>query len=186
MGIAIMLMMVLVIPVIPNSNAQQEKNICILEPVDFFMDKNYLIPLVTNQIQKHNVTVTQINIVKELNGKTQGCDIIVHIERAINSNISWIDKSTKYLVNGNSITIFTQKTAYGSNYGNLQLTPTSRIMTNYNCLALAYGTFHQNIGLDEHSRTQCNPYVSSQHSTNYLSPYVIQKSVDSALKQFGL
>ncbi|HEV2193371.1 MAG TPA: hypothetical protein VGR54_07135 [Nitrosopumilaceae archaeon] len=184
-----MVISLLVISVIPfgTANAQPQKNVCILEPIDFFMDKNYLIPMITRDVERHNVTTTQINIVNELNGKTQGCDIIIQIERAINSNMIWVDKTTKYLVSGNSITIFTEKSVFGNAYGNMQLTPTNRIMTNWQCFEIAHGTIYQNIGLDEYSRTLCDPYSNSlQSSSNNLSPYVIQKSVDLALKQFGL
>lgn len=180
------------------------KTACVYEPMDLFMDKS-LPGLISNQVAKHDVNVKIVRIVDQILHPDNNCDVIIKIDRAINQNYAYTDHTTKYLVNGNVITIFTYKTsavfskssgggslgaASGKGSGGATFTP----MTNWSCEISAHTSKYysnyqiSNAGYYGTSSGYCDPYKGTSHSslTGELPYNVIQNSVDSALRSLGL
>lgn len=187
------------------------KLVCVYEPMDLFMDRS-LPGLILDQVSKHNVGTKLVRIVDQILHPDNGCDVIIKIERAINQNYAYTDHTVKYLVNGNTITIFTYKTAAvfsqssggggspgtsnsdpsspGKHTGGTTFTP----MTNWSCEIEAhtskyYSNYHiSDYGYSSTSSSYCDPFGNTSHSSlnGELPSNVIQNSVDSALKILGL
>jgi hypothetical protein len=179
------------------------KLVCVYESMDLFMDKS-LPGLISNQVAKHDVNVKIVRIVDQILHPDNKCDVIIKIDRAINQNYAYTDHTTKYLVDGNVITIFTYKTsavfskssgggslgaASGKGSGGATFTP----MTNWSCEISAHtNKYYSNYQISNNgygiSSGYCDPYSGTSHSSlTGLLPYnVIQNSVDSALKSLRL
>jgi hypothetical protein len=180
------------------------KLVCVYEPMDLFMDKS-LPGLISDQVSKHNVNVKLVRIVDQILHPDNDCNVIIKIDRAINQNYAYTDHTTKYLVNGDTITIFTYKTtavfssssgggslgaSSGGSSGGATFTP----MTNWSCEISAhtnkyYNNYHiSDSGYYGTSSGYCDPFEGTSHSSlsGELPSNVIQNSVDSALKSLGL
>lgn len=157
--------------------------------MDLFMDKS-LTALIVNQIQSHKVAVKTVDIINQIMQNNSDCDVVVKIDRAINENYRYTDKTIKYQINGNTITIFTYKTAAVFN-------PTSgealKPMTNLSCETTAHvAKYHSNyhisdIGYYSTYTGYCDPFKGSVDPSRVGElPYnVIRNSVDSSLTTFG-
>lgn len=176
-----------IIPMYPV-HAQPQKTACIYEPMDLFMDKE-LPNIISQQVQHHNLSTKTIPIVDQLLQKDQGCDVIIKIDRAINENYRYTDKTTRYLVNQHTITIFTYKTADVFNpVSGEQLKP----MTNLSCESTAHATkYHSNYHVSDSGYYStytgyCNPFQGYTSKTGELPYNVIRNSVDLSLAVFKL
>ena len=185
-------------------HADSVKSVCVYEPMDLFMDKS-LVGIISEQIQTHKVLVKTVTIVDQLSGKTSGCDMVIKIDRAINENYRYTDKTTKYLINGNIITIFTYKTSavfspssgggsLGASKGKASGGNTFTPMTNWSCEVAAHSSkYHSNYQISNSGyygtySGYCDPFKGSSSSskTNELPYNVIRGSVDLAMTKIGL
>lgn len=187
-----------------SAYAENPKSVCVYEPMDLFMDKS-LTGLIVNQVQNHKVTVKTVNIANQILHKNSDCSIIVKIDRAINENYRYTDKTEKYQINGNTITIFTYKTSavfnpssgggnsaggFGKGSGGQTFVP----MTNWSCETTAHASKYQSnyhisdSGYHATSTGTCNPFktVTDSSHTGELPYNIIRSSVDSALAKLGL
>ena len=170
--------------------ADGQKLVCVYQPMDLFMDKS-LPGLISAQVQTHGVNVKTVRIIDQILGKDSDCNIVIKIDRAINENYRYTDKTTKYQVVNNTITIFTYKSASVYN-------PTSgealKPMTNWSCETTAHvSRYHSNYqisnsGYYETYTGYCDPFKGSVDPSKVGEiPYnVIRGSVDSALAKLGL
>lgn len=175
---------------IHHAYADGQKLVCVYEPMDQFMDKN-LPGLIATQVQNHNVSVKTVSIVNQIVQNNTSCDLVVKIDRAINENYRYTDKTIKYQVDGNIITIFTYKTADVFNpVSGEQLKP----MTNLSRETTAHATkYHSNYHVSDSGYYStytgyCNPYKGAIDPSRVGElPYnIIKNSVDLSLSIFGL
>lgn len=161
------------------SQAYAEPQVCLYEPVDQYIDKS-LIPLFENQIMTHQVTEKTLSVAKQIYGGVK-CDMIVKIDRAINENYVYTDRSTPYQIGGNTLIVFTYKTAtpYLANGD------PSRVMTNLSCMLIAHGSKYANNFHGDTSRTVCNPYITTA-KIGELPPNIIKSSIETGLKKLGV
>lgn len=172
------------------AHAENQKLVCVYQPMDLFMDKS-LPGLVSSQVQTHGINVRTVPIIDQILRNNADCNIIIKIDRAINENYRYTDKTIKYQVSNNTITIFTYKTADVYN-------PTSgealKPMTNWSCETTAHATKYysnyqiSNSGYYGTYTGYCNPYKGSIDPSKVGElPYnVIRSSVDSSLLALGL
>lgn len=170
--------------------ADNQKLVCVYEPMDLFMDKA-LPRLILSQVQRHDVAVKSVDIVNQIAHNNTNCDVVIKIDRAINENYRYTDKTTKYQVDGNMITIFTYKTADVFNpVSGEPLKP----MTNLSCESTAhvskyFSNYHvSDQGYYSTYTGYCNPYKEAVDPSRVGElPYnIIRNSVDSALSSLGL
>lgn len=143
--------------------ADGQKLVCVYQPMDLFMDKS-LPGLIVSQVQTHGVNVKTVRIIDQILGHDSDCNVVIKIDRAINENYRYTDKTTKYEVVNNTITIFTYKTAAVYN-------PTSgeavKPMTNWSCEIIShtskyFNNYHiSNAGYFATSTGYCNPFKGS-------------------------
>src|SRR6185312_11261256 len=171
------------------AHADGQKLVCVFQPMDLFMDKT-LPDLIVSQVQTHGVNVKTVRIIDQILGKDSDCNIVIKIDRAINENYRYTDKTIKYQVVNNTITIFTYKTASVYN-------PTSgealKPMTNWSCETTAHASrYHSNYQISNFGYYQtytgyCDPFKGSIDPSKVGElPYnVIRSSVESSLLTFG-
>ncbi len=172
------------------AHADGQKLVCVYQPMDLFMDKT-LPGLIVSQVQTHGVNVKTVRIIDQILGHDSDCNVVIKIDRAINENYRYTDKTTKYQVVNNTITIFTYKSAavYNPTSGE-----TLKPMTNWSCETTAHvSRYHNNYqisnsGYYETYTGYCDPFKGSVDPSKVGElPYnVIQGSVDSALLSLGL
>lgn len=170
--------------------ADGQKLVCVYQPMDLFMDKS-LPDLISTQVQTHGVNVKTVRIIDQILGHDSDCNVVIKIDRAINENYRYTDKTTKYQVVNNTITIFTYKTAavYNPTSGE-----TLKPMTNWSCETTAHvSRYHSNYqisnsGYYETYTGYCDPFKGSVDPSKVGElPYnVIRGSVDSSLLTLGL
>ncbi|MDE1725475.1 MAG: hypothetical protein KGH76_06230 [Thaumarchaeota archaeon] len=189
-----------------NSYAtNQDKTVCVYEPMDLFMDGS-LPTVISDEVNQHGINVKQVRIVDQILGKTTDCSYVIKIDRAINQNYAYTDHTVKYMISGNVATVFTYKTAAvfspssGGGNGNAPAGdnghPAStggsnfKPMTNWGCELMAQATAHYD---DYHvgsivSTQYCDPYMgeNTSHRMGELPYNVIRNSVDLALKSLGV
>jgi len=170
--------------------AEGQKMVCVYQPMDQFIDKT-LPGLISSQVQTHGVNVKTVRIIDQILGKDSDCNVIIKIDRAINENYRYTDKTIKYQVVNNTITIFTYKTAGVYN-------PTSgealKPMTNWSCETTAHvSRYHSNYQISNSGyygtyTGYCDPFKGSIDPSKVGElPYnVIRSSVDSSLLALGL
>ncbi len=175
--------------------------VCIFQPIDFTMDPS-LPSLILAEVKHDNVAGTIVNIANQ-SFHNYNCGHIIKIDRSINQNYRFTDKTTKYQVSGNVLTIFTYKTgkptpgslgggtagaASGKSSGGGNPIP----MTNWDCEMQAHTTtFHSNYHISQNGyvdayTSKCNPYSSNHPVSDELPINVIKQSVDMGLKKLGL
>ncbi len=160
-------------------------NVCIFQPIDFTMDSN-LPNLILAEVQRNNVTGILVSIIDQA-FQNYNCNHIIKIDRAINDNYRYTDRTTKYQVSGNILTVYTYKTN-----SPLQALDPANAMTNWSCEILAHTAPHQSnyhISDSGYYNTYtggCNPYQSSHSYSNELPSNVIKHSVDEGLKKLGI
>src|SRR6478736_646288 len=172
------------------AHAENQKLVCVYQPMDLFMDKT-LPGLIVSQVQTHGVNVKTVRIIDQILGHDSDCNVVIKIDRAINENYRYTDKTTKYQVVNNTITIFTYKSAavYNPTSGE-----TLKPMTNWSCETTAHvSRYHNNYqisnsGYYETYTGYCDPFKGSVDSSKVGElPYnVIRGSVDSALLSLRL
>lgn len=172
------------------AHAEDQKLVCVYQPMDLFMDKS-LPSLISSQVQTHGVNVKTVRIIDQILKNDSGCNVIIKIDRAINENYRYTDKTIKYQIDNSTITIFTYKTAGVYN-------PTSgeavKPMTNWSCETIAHTTKYYSNYQISNSRYYgtytgyCDPYKGSVDPSKIGElPYnVIRSSVDSSLLALGL
>lgn len=171
----------------PGPSSQVQAQVCVYTPLDYFMD-NQLTNIVLDQVRTHNVTAVTVSVFQQKMNNELVCTHIINIDRAINQNDMYTDKTTKYLVSNNTATIFTYKTAAPE----LAQGVPSTLMVNLNCMLEA----HQNKYFDNYQISNqgyystlhpiCNPYmISSPEKVGELPESVIQTSVNQVMKQWG-
>lgn len=171
-------------------HADGQKLVCVYQPMDLFIDKT-LPGLIVSQVQTHGVNVKTVRIIDQILGHDSDCNVVIKIDRAINENYRYTDKTTKYQVVNNTITIFTYKSAavYNPTSGE-----TLKPMTNWSCETTAHvSRYHNNYqisnsGYYETYTGYCDPFKGSVDSSKVGElPYnVIRGSVDSALLSLRL
>lgn len=166
-----------VVPVTPA-------DVCIFTPYDSYMDSN-LSSIILDEIQSQNLTAKVVSISDQIE-QNYFCGHIIKIDRAINENYAYTDKTTKFIINGNSATIFAYKTAAPFNPAHVPSTPMSNLSCELEAHAEKYfsnfapGKVYIQYGY-------CDPYVqSSPEKVGELPVNVIQNSVDEVLKNFKL
>ena len=172
------------------AHADGQKLVCVYQPMDLFMDKT-LPGLIVSQVQTHGVNVKTVRIIDQILGHDSDCNVVIKIDRAINENYRYTDKTTKYQVVNNTITIFTYKSAavYNPTSGE-----TLKPMTNWSCETTAHvSRYHSNYqisnsGYYETYTGYCDPFKGSVDPSKVgeLSYNVIRSSVDSSLLALGL
>lgn len=184
------IMMIAIISFGHLAHADGQKLVCVYQPMDLFMDKS-LPDLISAQVQTHGVNVKTVRIIDQILGKDLDCNVVIKIDRAINENYRYTDKTTKYQIVNNTITIFTYKTAavYNPTSGE-----TLKPMTNWSCETTAHvSRYHSNYqisnsGYYETYTGYCDPFKGSVDPSKVgeLSYNVIRGSVDSSLLTLGL
>ena len=179
--------------------AENQKLVCVYQPMDLFMDKS-LPDLISAQVQTHGINVKTVRIIDQILGHDSDCNVIIKIDRAINENYRYTDKTVKYQVVNNTITIFTYKTSavfspssgggsLGASYGKGSGGHTFVPMTNWSCETTAHSTKYYNnyhisqSGYIATSTGYCDPFKGSVDPSKVGElPYnVIRSSVDSSL-----
>lgn len=170
--------------------AENQKLVCVYQPMDLFMDKS-LPGLISDQVQTHGVNVKTVRIIDQILGHDSDCNVVIKIDRSINENYRYTDKTIKYQAVNNTITIFTYKAAavYNPTSGE-----TLKPMTNWSCETTAHvSRYHNNYqisnsGYYETYTGYCDPFKGSVDPSKVGElPYnVIRSSVDSALAKLGL
>lgn len=161
-----------------------QSNLCIFTPMDSHMDPQIL-PTIQNEVQYHGISFTTISVKDQLS-KNYNCAHIIKIDRGINNNYRFTDKTTKFTVYKHTGIIFTYKVelAVAPNDAG-PLVP----MTNINCELQAHQQkYFSGVGQLPNTPT-CDPYAGSMSENptlGELSYNVIQASVDSVLKAFNL
>jgi len=185
------------------AHADGQKLVCVYQPMDLFMDKS-LPGLISAQVQTHGVNVKTVRIIDQILGKDSDCNVVIKIDRAINENYRYTDKTIKYQVVNNTITIFTYKTSdvfnpssgggnSGGGFGKASGGHTFVPMTNWSCETMAHANKYQSnyhisdSGYYETYTGTCNPFTTSTNlsHTGELPYNVIRNSVDSALAKLG-
>ncbi|HEX5458003.1 MAG TPA: hypothetical protein VFX64_06415 [Candidatus Nitrosotalea sp.] len=175
---------------IHHAYADGQKLVCVYEPMDLFMDKN-LPTLISDQVQMHNATVKTVRIIDQILGNNSDCSIVIKIDRAINENYGYTDRTTKYQIDNKTITVFAYKTADVFNpVSGEALKP----MTNLSCETTAhaqkyFSNYHiTDSGYYSTYTGYCNPYAGHIDPSRVGElPYnIIKNSVDSSLLMFGL
>jgi hypothetical protein len=159
-------------------------NVCVFQPVDFTMDSS-LSDLILAEVQHDNVTGTIVNFIDQA-FHNYNCGHVIKIDRAINNNYRYTERTTKYQVSGNILSVYVYKTN-----NPLQALDPANAMTNWDCERQAQTTTYQS---DYHisqsgyvdTYTGCNPYHSNHSVSSELPVNVIKHSVDVGLKKLGL
>lgn len=152
---------------------------------DLYMDKR-LPDFVLKQVEGKNFTAKIISKKDRIENVAEGadCKFTINIERAINENLALFDPSTKYIISGNSATIFSYKT-YTPFNPNAQ---PMQAMVNWNCMYQAHKTKYfdnyqiQEGGFEATYQGYCDPFLGINYSQfGELPLTVIKKSVDTVL-----
>lgn len=169
-----------------GTNSIPPVNVCIFQPMDFTMDSG-LPNLILTEVQHDNVTSTTIvNIINQA-FQNYNCEHIIKIDRSINQNYRFTDRTIKYQVSGNTLTIYTYKIN-----NPLQALDPANAMTNWDCEMQAHTTTYQSnyhisqSGYVNTYTSGCNPYHSNHPVSGELPVNVIKHSVDKGLKKLGL
>lgn len=164
-------------------------DVCIYKPFDSYID-TVLPSIILEQVQTHNVTANVVSIVDQKANQGADCKFIIKIDRAINQNDRFVERTTKYIISGNVATIFSYKIGAPFNPAHVPNTP----MTNWNCEMTAHASkYYSNYHITDegyyHTYTgYCDPYArgSNPEKIGELPINVIRYSVDVTLKTLGL
>ena len=173
-------------PTVQNAN---KTDVCIYKPYDGYMDSQ-LSSIVLAEVQSHNVTAKIVSVREQIANQGSDCNYIIKIDRAINQNDRFTERTTKYIVSGNTATIFSYKTGAPFNPAHVPSTP----MINWSCEMTAHANkYYNNYQFTDegyyHTWTgYCDPYATgvNPEKIGELPINVIRHSVDATLKTLGL
>ena len=172
----------------PTVQTVNKVDVCIYKPYDGYIDSQ-LPSIVLNKVQSYNVTAKVVSVREQVEKQGSDCNYVIKIDRAINENYRYTERTTKYIVSGHVATVFSYKT--GAPFDPAHVPTTT--MTNYNCMLQAhnnkyFSNYHIEEGGFEHTyQGYCNPYAQSNpEKVGELPTITIRQSVDEVLKNFGL